>query len=482
MTSIDEIKRKTVTGAIALGVRTGLLQIISFGGTFLLTLFLTPDVFGIFYVVSALIAFLTYFSDIGLAAALIQKKEAIDRRDLVTTFTLQQVIVISLCITAYVALPWIQPFYKLSQEGVYLFIALIVAFFLSSLKTIPSVILERRLEFNRLILPQILETLIFNIASVGFAVVGMGIRSFTYAVMLRGIVGLIAMYAVQPWKPALGFSKESSKKLLSFGVPFQFNSFLALLKDDLFTLFLGKVLPFQQVGYIGWAKKWAEAPLRLIMDSVVKVTFPAYSRLQDHPEKLSRAVERSIFFILIFLAPLSVGMMFFIQPFVDLVPRYVKWEPALFSFMLFVVASLIAGISTPLINALNAIGNITTSLKFMVFWTVFTWFVAPFALFKFGFNGFALTALLMSLSVGAVIMVTKRYISLRIGTVVAPALVSSGVLALVLGAYRFVIPVSWGSLFFGIVLGAFVYLGILYLGFRTVLFEHIASVRTILKK
>jgi hypothetical protein len=36
------------------------------------------------------------------------------------------------------------------------------------------------------------------------------------------------------------------------------HSFLALVKDDLLTVFLGKVLPFAQVGYIDWAKKWAE--------------------------------------------------------------------------------------------------------------------------------------------------------------------------------------------------------------------------------
>ena len=39
-----------------------------------LTIFLTPAVFGLFYVVSAIVAFLGYFSDVGRSAALIQKK------------------------------------------------------------------------------------------------------------------------------------------------------------------------------------------------------------------------------------------------------------------------------------------------------------------------------------------------------------------------------------------------------------------------
>ena len=70
------------------------------------------------------------------------------------------------------------------------------------------------------------------------------------------------------------------------------HSFLALVKDDLLTVFLGKVLPFTEVGYIGWAKKWAEVPLRLVMDSVVRVTFPTFSRIQESKETLSRAIEK----------------------------------------------------------------------------------------------------------------------------------------------------------------------------------------------
>jgi len=47
-----------------------------FGATFILTVLISPDIFGVFYVVSAVIRhFLGYFSDVGLAAALIQKKE-----------------------------------------------------------------------------------------------------------------------------------------------------------------------------------------------------------------------------------------------------------------------------------------------------------------------------------------------------------------------------------------------------------------------
>ena len=47
---------------------------------------------GLFAIVAESIAILGYFSDIGLASALIQRKEKIEDKDLQTTFTIQQML------------------------------------------------------------------------------------------------------------------------------------------------------------------------------------------------------------------------------------------------------------------------------------------------------------------------------------------------------------------------------------------------------
>jgi len=405
---IATIKKKSLSGIVALTSQTFLLQVVAFGATVLLTIFLTPSIFGIFYVVSAIIAFLSYFSDIGLAAALIQKKEALTHEDLVTTFTIQQTLVLSMSILAFFLAPTIGHFYKLDASGIMLLRALVISFFCSSLKTIPSVLLERKLEFKKLIIPEIVETFVFYFIAVVLAWRGMGIVSFTWAVLVRGIVGLIVMYSISPWPVSFGISRDVAKRLLKFGVPFQMNSFLALLKDDLMTVFLGKVLPFAQVGYIGWAKKWAEVPLRLIMDSVIRVTFPTFSRLQHSKELLGKAIEQTIFGLSLAIFPISVGLLFFVEPAVKLIPKYGKWEPALFSFALFILSSALAGFSTPLTNALNAVGRIKITMILMIFWTIATWILTVIFIHFFGFNGFAIALCILSFSLVIVIQLTRK--------------------------------------------------------------------------
>lgn len=406
---IATIKKKSLSGIVALTSRTFVLQLIALGATFLLTIFLNPATFGIFFVVSAIISFLSYFSDIGLAAALIQKKEALTTDDLSTTFTIQQCLVLPLSVLSYIFAPVIAGFYGLDNQGVMLFRALILSFFFSSLKTIPSILLERNLNFNKLVIPQIAETIGFYAVAVFMAWRGYGVTSFTWAVITRAVIGLVLMYIISPWRPRIGISRPVAKKLLRFGIPFQMNSFLALLKDDLMTVFLGKILPFSQVGYIGWAKKWAEVPLRLIMDSVIRVTFPAFSRLQHSRELLGKAIEKTLFGLAVTMIPISVGLLFFVEPAVTIIPKYGKWEPALISFFMFVIAAIFAGFSTPLTNALNAVGKIKITMFLMVFWTIATWILTLLFVHFFSFNGFALGVMILSFSLFIVIWLVKKF-------------------------------------------------------------------------
>jgi len=430
-TDIALITKKSIHGIFALTSRTFFIQLVSFAANFILTIFLSPAVFGIFFVVSAAIAFLSYFSDIGLAAALIQKKEDLTKDDLKTTFTLQQILVLSVVIVALLSSGYVGKFYNLGSDGVFLFQALAISFFLSSLKTIPSIILERNLNFDKLVIPQIVETIFFNVIVVVLAIKGFGIASFSYAVLARGISGLITIYLIKPWRISFGFSRQSARQLLSFGIPFQLNSFLALVKDDLFIAYLGKALPIAQVGYIGFAQKWALMPLRLIMDNVIRITFPSFSRLQDEKDVLVKAIEKSIFAACFLIFPSLVGLVILGPYFVDQIPKYVKWEPALMSLFFFSINSALSSVSTPLTNALNAIGKIKITLYLMVFWTIATWFLTPVMIFAFGFNGVAMASAIISLSVVLVVLIVKRYLSFSVLNSVLYPTISAAVMGLI---------------------------------------------------
>ena len=476
------IKKRSVTGVVALTSRTFFLQVVNFAAMFLLTVFLVPEVFGVFFVVTAVVNFLNYFSDIGLAAALIQKKEKLTQDDLKTTFTIQQTLVIFLVVVSLLGSARFAAFYNLSPAGLWLFRALVVSFFLSSLKTIPSIILERRLDFSRLVIPQIGETIIFNIIAVFFAWKGAGVASFTWAVLARGITGLILMYSVSPWIPGFSFNKASAKKLLSFGVPFQANSFLALLKDDLLTVFLGKILPFTQVGFIGWAQKWANMPLRFIMDNVIKVIFPLYARLQDNLPALRAGVEKALFVVCFLTFPALVGLALLASPLVEFLPHYTKWQPALLALYCFCLQASFACVLTTLANTLNAIGRIKTTLKLMVMWTILTWIFTLIFIYFWGFNGVAPAAVLVATTVVLPIWLVKKIVDFALWDNIGKPLLGALVMGVVL---YLIIPSMVGSLAsiaLMILLGAMIYLLVMLFLAKEKIFEAINLVLGVIKR
>lgn len=433
---IAQVKKRSLSGAITLTTRSFFLYFVAIFGTFLLTVFLKVAEFGVFYLVSAIIAFISYFSDIGLAAALIQKKEALTREDLTTAFTIQQLLVGSIVLLSLIFSSIIASFYKLETQGIWLLRALLFSFFLSSLKTIPSILLERKLQFNLFIVPQILETIGFYFVAVLLAWLGFGIASFTWAVLARGALGLISIYLISPWTISIGISQTHAKKLLRFGVPFQFNSFLALIKDDFLTIVLGFVLPITAIGYIGWAKKWSDIPLRMFMDSIIKVTFPTFSRIQHSKELLANAINKTLFGLSITIFPSYIGLFFFVEPLVKIIPKYSQWEPAILSFYFFVGASIIASLSTPLANAFNAIGKITITLRLMVLWVVSTWMLTFFLIYFIGFHGVALAVFIVSGTIILVVYFAKQIAPFKFLESIRSATIGSFLLAVFFGLFR----------------------------------------------
>jgi O-antigen/teichoic acid export membrane protein len=457
----EAVKKRVTSGAAILTIRTIFLQATSFFANAALTIFLEPAQYGVFFLVSAVINFLAYFSDIGFAAALIQKKEKLTKEDLRTIFTAQQFLIIILLIIIFFGTPVIKQFYKFNQNGVYLLWALAFSLFISSLKTIPSVLLERRLEFNKLVIPQIIETLVFNITVVYFAWRGFGVTSFTVGVLLRSVTGLITTYIVQPWLPGIAFSKQSFKSILRFGIPYQTNVFLAMLKDDGMTIFLGSTLGASGIGLLGWAQKWAYAPLRFFMDQVIKVTFPAFSRLQNDKKELSNAVSKSIFFICLLVFPSLVLLILLAPSLTQIIPKYNKWTPALLALSLISITSGFAAVTTPLTNMLNAIGKISLTFKFMVMWTALTWAFIPFLSFIYGVNGAALGFSLVGVSSIVALIKAKEFIDINYFEVTGKPLLGALTLGFLAFILRGLLPTTFISVISIGILGIALYTGLM---------------------
>ena len=461
-TDFRHLKHKSLWGIVALLQQTFVIQLVSAIAILVQLAYLSPVDFGILGIANSIISFLTYFTDVGLAGALIQKKDELTPDDLETTFTIQQILAVIVMVVGFFLTSTFASLYHLNQQGVLLFQVLLISFFISSFKTIPAILLERKLNFQKLVIPQIIEALVYNILLTILAIKGFGIASIMWASLARSIAGLVAVFMLSPWKITLGIKKSVTKELFRFGLPYQANSFIAMAKDDILFLFLGRILPLSLMGIISIAKKLSDMPIRMVMDSVTRITFPAFSRMQHDMQALRKALEYTMFGIASLVFPIYISAIFLIHPFMIVFPRYLKWEPSLVSFYLLCGAAIIASFSTPLVNAMSAIGKIRITMLFMIMWLILTWaFVVPLVSL-IGFNGFALALFLISATVILVVRMMQHFIPFSFIKNVKIPFLGGIVLAL---WYALIIPrfsITLVSLMIVGSIGAMLYAGIVW--------------------
>lgn len=455
---LESVKKRTVSGIATLTFRTFFLQIVGLVAFGVYGSLFEVAQLGIYTLVLAVRNFLGYFSDIGLAGALIQKKEALTDEDLKSAFTAQQILAVILVFILFFISPYLANFYGWSQEVVYLVWALAVSFLLNSLRTIPTVMMERKLNFEKFVIPQIADTLVFNVTVIYMATQGWGLTSFTVAVLVQALVGLVLTYVLQPWIPGFAFSASSLKSLLKFGIPYQANSFLAMAKDDGLLLVLGRILDSSGIGLLTWGQKWGQAPLRFFMDQVIKVTFPAFSRLQDRRTELENAVSRSIFFVCFLVFPSIVGLVVLAPIIIEVVPKYSKWQPALFALSMFGTSALFAAITTPLTNVLNAIGKIKIHFYLMIMWTVLNWLLIPYLALNYGVNGAAAGYALVSSSSVLAIIIVRKYVAFNPATPVFKPLAAALGMGAILFLVRGMMQPSLQWIFVLLIFGILVYI------------------------
>ena len=195
------------------------------------------------------------------------------------------------------------------------------------------------------------------------------------------------------------------------------------------------------------------------MDTVTRVTFPAFSRMQDAKSDLERSVTRSIFFICLLVFPSLVGIVILSPILVAIIPKYNQWVPALIPIIFVSINFAFAAATTQLTNLLNAIGKIRITFYLMIMWTVLTWVLIPYLAIKYGVNGAAIGYSLVGASSVVAIFIAKKYVNFSITDSMVKPLLGALVMGAVLLVLRKSLPVNIYAMEMLTVVGLAVYAG-----------------------
>ncbi len=386
--ALEELKRRSFIGIGALIKRQVAVKLLSFLANIALARTLMPQAFGIYAIVTFVAQFFSTFGDVGIGAALIQQKDNPTREELSSTFWLQQLVVwCVVCVAALTAPLVLQLYPSLPSCGVWLIRAMAVSFALTSLKTIPAIQMERRLDFRRIAIVDIAETLTFYGAALLLAFAGFEVWSFIIAALLRSLTGTALIYFFSGWIPSAHFKPSHVKGLVRFGLPYQGNTVLGFIKDAVTPFFVGIYSGPAAVGFVSWARNSAFAPL-MLSEAFGRVAFPVFSRIQGDRELLARAVERSMRGITLVMFPVT-ALMIALGPEIIRVIFTAKWLPALPAYYFYCASPLVVGVMLPMYSAILALGKSGIVLKMMAALLVLEWGMGVPLVMTFGFNGIA---------------------------------------------------------------------------------------------
>lgn len=357
----QEINARAVRGVTSLLARQLVVRAIGLAGMLVLARVLTPEMFGVFAIAQFVVLFFEQISGLGLAAALIRKQQPVIESELRTVFTVQQIVVACSVVAILTCAPSIAEHYQLDNGSEWLLRAMAFGLLLASLKTIPTVLLERRVRHDLVAASEVAEHLVYQITAVSLALLGFGVWALVAATLVRGATGLLALYIVSWWRPRFGCDWGVLKELARFSVPIQIGNLFALACNAVIPVLVGSSLGPAAAGYANFSRNMVDA---LVFQPIVilgRVQFPVFSRMQEQRERLRGALERSLYLgclLSFFVAALVVSQA---RPFVEQVITS-KWEPALALLYILAPAYLAQAVAQPIIQALKALGDAKTAM------------------------------------------------------------------------------------------------------------------------
>ena len=475
------LRGRTLRSFLLLGAQKVVSVAVTAAGGIALARLLTPEVFGLYAILVFVITLGVRFSELGLGAALIQRRDLDLRTGLSAAFTATFALALVLGAVIAVAAPLVTRWPGVSGEltAPVRWLALLVV--LSSLRMPAMVLLERRLAYLPLTIAETADTVTFNAVAIAAAVAGAGLWSFVLGALAARGANLAVLWIATRWRPSLSWNRDELAPVLKFGLLFQGSVLIAVAGDAVVPTFVTAWSGVAAVGYLNWAATVAFLPLQVV-SIAGRVLFPALSTLQTEPARFAEATARALNRVTTILYPAAALLLAGADPVVRLVFGD-AWAPAVPAVRCFCLSAMIGGTSTIFVHALYGLGRPDLVLRLNLASAALLWVLTVVLVPWLGFVGFALaSAGLACAGVTYTAVSLRRLVPLHLVSAVRVPLAASAASAAVLAALAGVWIHDLPSLVLGAAVAAGAYVAFAGLiGGAAWRVEFIADWRTVLQ-
>jgi O-antigen/teichoic acid export membrane protein len=428
------LRGRTLRSFLLLGAQKVVSVVVTAAGGIALARLLTPEVFGLYAILVFVITLGIRFSELGLGAALIQRRELELATGLsaafTATFVLALVLGAAIVATAPLLMRW--PGVTSDVTAPIRWLALLVV--LASLRMPAMVLLERRLAYLPLTIAETADTVTFNVVAIAAALAGAGLWSFVLGALAARVANVAVLWTATRWRPTLSWNRRELAPVLKFGALVQGSVLIGLAGDAVVPTFVTAWSGVASVGYLNWAAMLAFLPLQVV-SIAGRVLFPALSSLQAEPARFAEATERALNRVTTILYPAAALLLAGADPVVRLIFGE-AWAPAVPAVRFFCLSAIIGGTSTIFVHALYGLGRPDLVFRLNLASAAILWALTVALVPWLGFVGFAVASVSLAcagLSYTAVSL--RRLVPLHAVSAVRVPLMASVGSAAVLAAF-----------------------------------------------
>ena len=342
MQRVESLSKKVVRGGVWLFTLRITNRGLGFIRTIILARLLAPGDFGILGIAMLAASTFDAFSQTGFQSALIQKKD--DVRDYLdvawTALAIRGVLLFSVL---FVTAPLIAKFFNSTQAELVIMV-IAVNMLITGFGNIGIVFFQKELEFNKQFTYEFSATIVDLVVSITLAFILRNVWALVWGGMAKNVTRFILSYILHSYRPRLRFDKDKFRDLFGFGIWISGSTILIFLITQGDDIFVGKMLGVTALGFYQMAYLLSNLPSTEIADVISRVTFPAYSRLQDDLMKLREAYLKVLQVTAYVSIPLAGGIFILSYEFTQIFLGE-KWLPMVPAIQILALAGLIGSIS-----------------------------------------------------------------------------------------------------------------------------------------
>ncbi len=337
------LMRLVVRGVFWNGIAQVLAQGLQFIVLAILARLLFPEDFGVLGMAMVFIGLVITVNELGLGAAIIQRKH-IEDKHLSTSFGISLAAGAVLCIIAIVVSPFIAGFYNTELVKPIICI-LSIGFIFGPLGAIHRSLLEKQLDFKSIAISEAGAAILSGAVSVSLAFTGFGVWSLVIGQLVGSLLRAVLLWVRCRWRPSLSFSFSHFKELFGFGANVMGSNSLNYVQQNADYLIVGRFLGASALGFYTLAYQLATFPLTRLSWLVTRVTFPAFSVIQDDNIALRQGYLKVIKYISLVTFPLLAGLLVVAPEFVPVVFG-AKWMPMILPLQILCLAGVLRSVFT----------------------------------------------------------------------------------------------------------------------------------------